>query len=81
VKKICQEKTNFFLLEFFVNDSAIKDGEVGKPAVVQVSYKSVSPILIESKLVSVADGTVIKGTVQQKPNDVYQIEYVTKVRG
>ena len=79
VKKICQEKTN--LLEISVDIPVIKDAEVGKPAVIQVSYKSVSPVLIESKLISVADEAVIEATAQQKRNDVYQIEYVPKVQG
>jgi DNA-binding beta-propeller fold protein YncE len=79
VKKICQEKTN--LVEMFVIDPVIKDAEIGKPAVIQVSCKSVNPVWIESKLVSVADGTVISATAQQKRNDIYQIEYVPKVRG
>ena len=79
IKKICQEKTN--LLEIFVNDPLMKDAEVGKPAVIQVSCKSVNPVLIESEIISAADGTVVKATAQQKQNDVYQIEYVPKVRG
>ena len=79
VKKICQGKTN--LLEIFVNDPLMKDAEVGKPAVIQMSCKSMNPVLIESKLVTIADGKMIQATAQQKWNDVYQIEYVPKVRG
>ena len=80
VKKICQEKTNFF--EIFVNDPVITNAEVGKSAVVQVSCKSSqNPVLIESKLTCVADGTVVKAAEQQKQNDTYQIEYIPQVRG
>ena len=80
VKKICQEKTNLF--EISVGIPVLNDAEVGKPAVIQVSCKSVSPVLIESKLISIADeAAVIEATAQQKQNDVYQIEYVPKVQG
>ena len=79
LKKVCQEKTN--LLECSADGSGIKDAEVGKPAYVQVSCKSMYPMLIESKLTSLVDGTVTKAKVQRKQNSVYQIEYVPKVRG
>ena len=78
VKKICQERTN--LLKMFVIDLITKDAEVGELAVILVSCESMNPVLVESKLVSVADGTGIQATAQQKQNDVYQIEYVPKVR-
>ena len=78
VKKICQERTN--LLKMFVIDLITKDAEVGELAVILVSCESMNPVLVESKLVSVADGTGIQATAQQKRNDVYQIEYVPKVR-
>ena len=79
LKKVCQEKTN--LLECSADGSGIKDADVGKPAYVQVSCKSMNPVLIESKLTSLVDGTVTKVKVQRKQNSVYQIEYVPKVRG
>ena len=79
LKKVCQEKTN--LLEFSTDGSGMKDAEVGKLAYVQVSYKSMNPVVIESKLASLVDGTVTKAKVQRKQNSVYQIEYVPKVRG
>ena len=79
LKKICQEKTN--LLECSVDGAGMKDAEIGKSAYVQVSCKSTKPILIESKLTCVVDGTVTKAKVQQKQNNVYEIEYVPKVRG
>jgi sugar lactone lactonase YvrE len=81
LKKMCQENIN--VLEYSVDIPVMKYAEVGKPAVIQVSCKSVSPVLIESKLVSVTDGTVIKTTItgKQEQNAAYQIEYVPKVRG
>ena len=79
LKKVCQEKTN--LLECSADGSGIKDAEVGKLAYVQVSCKSMNPVLIGSKLTSLVDGTVTKAKVQRKQNSVYQIEYVPKVRG
>ena len=74
LKKVCQEKTN--LLECSADGSGMKDAEVGKLAYVQVSCKSMNPVLIESKLTSLVDGTVTKAKVQRKQNSVYQIEYV-----
>ena len=80
VKKICQEKTYLFGISMDI--PVMKDAEVGKSAAIQVSYKpSRNPLLIESKLVTVADGTVVKATAQQKRNDVYQIKCIPKVRG
>ena len=79
LKKVCQEKTN--LLECSADGSGMKDAEVGKPAYVQVSCKSMNAVVIESKLTSLVDGTVTKAKVQRKQNSVYQIEYVPKVRG
>ena len=79
LKNVCQEKTN--LLECSVDGTGMKDAEFSKPAYVQVSCKSMKPILIESKLTCVVDGTVTKAKVQRKRNNVYEIEYVPKVRG
>ena len=79
LKKVCQEKTDF--LEISVDGPVMKDTEVGKPAIVQVSCKSMNPILIESKLTSLLQETVTKAKIQQKRNDKYKIEYVSKVRG
>ena len=79
LKKVCQEKIN--LLECSVDGAGMKDAEISKPAYVQVSCKSMKPILIESKLTCVVDGTVTKAKVLRKRNNVYVIEYVPKVRG
>ena len=79
LKKVCQEKTNF--LEISVDGPVMKDVEVGKTAIVQVSCKSMNPVLIESKVMSLSQGTVTKAKVQQKRNDKYEIEYIPKVRG
>ena len=79
LKKVCQEKTNS--LECSADGSGMKDAEVGKPAYVQVSCKSMNPVVIESKLTSLVDGTVTKAKVQRKQNNIYQIKYVPKVRG
>ena len=79
LKKICQEKTN--LLECSVDGPGMKDTEVGKPVYIQVSCKSMNPVLIESKLTSVVDGTVTKAKVQRKQNNIYEIECVPIVRG
>ena len=79
LKKICQGKTN--LLECSVESPVMKDAEVGKAVNVQVSYKSMNPVVIESKLTTVVDGTVTKAKAQQKQNNEYEIEYVPKVRG
>ena len=82
VKKICQDEVN--LLECSVDSPMMKDAEVSKPSIIRVSCKSSqNPVLIESKLVSVADGTVIKtiGTGKQEQNAVHQTEYVPKIRG
>ena len=80
LKKVCQEKTN--LLECSVEGAWMKDAEVGKAAYyVQVSCKSMNPVLIESKLTSVVDGTVTKAKVQQKQKSVYKIGHIPKIRG
>ena len=79
LKKVCQEKTNF--LEISVDGPVMKDAEVGKPAIVQVSCKSMNPVLIESKLTSLLQETVTKAKVQQKRNGKYEIECVPKIRG
>ena len=79
LKKVCQEKTNF--LEISVDDPVMKDADVGKPAIVQVSCKSMNPVLIESKITSLLQGTVTKAKIQRKRNYKYKIEYVPKVRG
>ena len=79
LKKVCQEKTN--LLECFVDGAGMKDAKVGKAVYVQVSCKSMYAVLIKSKLTSVVHGTVTKAKVLQKRNNMYEIEYVPKVRG
>ena len=79
LKKVCQEKTNF--LEISVDGPVMKDTDVGKPAIIQVSCKSMNPVLIESKVTSLLQGIVTKAKVQHKRNDKYEIEYVPKVRG
>ena len=79
LKKVCQEKTNF--LEISADGPVMKDPEVGKPGIIQVSCKSMNPVLIESKVMSLSQGTVTKAKVQQKRNDKYEIEYIPKVRG
>ena len=79
LKKVCQEKTN--LLECSVDGPEMKDTEIGKSAYVQVSCKSMNPVLIESKLTSVVHGTVTKAKVQRKRNSVYEIECVPECRG
>ena len=76
LKKICQEKTN--LLEFSLESGGKINADVGKPTTVRVTCKSMNPVTIESKLSSVR-GTV-HGKVQRKKNDVYEIEFVPKVR-
>ena len=76
LKRICQEKTN--LLEFSVEGGGKISADVGKPTTVRVTCKSMNPVTIESKLSSVR-GTV-RGKVQRKKNDVYEIEFVPKVR-
>ena len=77
LKNICQEKTS--LLEFSVEGGGKINADVGKPTTVRVTCKSLNPVTIESKLTSVR-GTV-RGKVQRKENDVYEIEFVPKVRG
>ena len=80
LKKVCQEKTN--LLECSVEGTRMKDAEVGKAAYyVQVSCKSMNPVLIESMLTSLVDGTVTKAKVQQIQKSIYKIEHVPKIRG
>ena len=76
LKKICQEKAN--LLEFSVEGGGKISADVGKPTTIQVMCKSMNPFTIESKLASVR-GTV-RGIVQKKEHDVYEIELVPKVR-
>ena len=77
VKKVIEEKAS--LIECSVECSGIRDAEVGKAAFVRVSCKSLNPVSIESKLTSV-HGTV-QAKVQRKGNNVYEIEYIPKVRG
>lgn len=70
-------------MECSVDSPVINNVEVGKPATAQVLCKSMNPVLIESKLTSLFQGTVIEAKVQQKQieNDVYQVEYVPNIRG
>ena len=77
VKKVIEEKAS--LIECSVKGPGIRDAEVGKAAFVRVSCKSLNPVSIESKLASV-HGTV-QTKVQRKANNVYEIEYIPKVRG
>ena len=81
LKKMCQEKTGVTALWYIVDGSGTKDAEVGKPANVQVSCNAINLVSIESKLTSVVHGTVTKAKVLQKQNNMYEIEYVPKVRG
>ena len=76
LKKICQEKTN--LLEFSVDGGGKISADVGKPTTVRVTCKSMNSVTIESKLTSVR--RTVRGKVQRKENDVYEIEFVPKVR-
>ena len=76
LKKICQEKTN--LLEFSVEGGGKISVDVGKPTTVRVICKSLNPVTIESKLTSVR--RTVRGKVQRKENDMYEIEFVPKVR-
>ena len=76
LKNICQRKTN--LLEFSVEGGGKISADVGKPTTVRVMCKSMSPVSIESKLTSVR--RTVRGKVQRKENDVYEIEFVPKVR-
>ena len=76
IKKMCQEKTGVTVLKCIVNGAGTKEAEVGKPAYVQVSCNTTTPVSIDSKLIS-----SIKGAVQQKQKSVYEIEYIPKVRG
>ena len=78
VKKVIEEKAS--LIECFVEDLGIRYyAEVGKPAFLRVSCKSMNPVSIESKLTSVHGTVQVK--VQRKGNNVYEIEYIPKVRG
>ena len=77
VKKVIEEKAS--LIECSVKCPGIRDAEVGKAASVRVSCKSMNPVSIESKLTSVHGTVQVK--VQRKANNVYEIEYIPKVRG
>ena len=79
LKKMCLEKTS--LLEFSIEGSGMKEAECSKPAHATMVYRSMNPTSIESKLVSVRDGSVTPVKMQQKQRGVYEIEYVSKVRG
>ena len=48
----------------FVIDLITKDAEVGELANILMSCESMNPVLVESKLVSVADKTEIQATAQ-----------------
>ena len=76
---MCLEKTS--LLEFSIEGSGMKEAECSKPAHATIVYRSMNPTSIESKLVSVRDGSVTPVKMQQKQRGVYEIEYVPKVRG
>ena len=75
LKMICQEKSN--LLEFSVEGGGKISADVGKPTTVRVTCKSMNAVTIESKLTSVR--RTVRGKVQRKENDVYEIELVPKV--
>ena len=77
VTKVLKEKTN--LLEFSVEGTGIRDAELGKPALVKMSCKSLDPVTIGSKLTS-KHGSV-ELTVAKKGNSVYEIKYVPRARG
>ena len=79
LKKMCLEKTS--LLEFSIEGSGMKEAECSKPAHATMVYRSMNPTSIESKLVSVRDGSVTPVKMQQKQRGVYEIEFVPKVRG
>ena len=79
IKKMCQEKTGVTVLKCIANGAGTKEAEVGKPAYVQVSCNTTTPVSIESKLIS-PHGS-IQGVVQLKQKNVYEIEYIPKVRG
>ena len=79
LKKMCLEKTS--LLEFSIEGSGMKEVECSKPAHATMVYRSMNPTSIESKLISVHDGSVTPVKMPQKQRGVYEIEYVPKVRG
>ena len=79
LKKICQEKTN--ILEFSIEGSGMKEAECSKPVHAMMMYRSMNPTSIESKLMSVRDGSVAPVKMQQKQRGVYEIKYVPKVQG
>ena len=77
VTKVLKEKTN--LLELSVEGAGMRGAEVGKPALVKVSCKSLEPVTIASKLTS-KHGSV-EPTVAKKGNSVYEIKYLPLARG
>ena len=77
VTKVLKEKTN--LLELSVEGAGMRDNEVGKPALVKVSCKSLEPVTIESKLTSEHGSVLAK--VEKKVNNVYEIKYIPRARG
>ena len=77
VTKVLREKTN--LLELSVEGAGMRGAEVGKPALVKMSCKSLEPVTIASKLTS-KHGSV-ELTVAKKGNSVYEIKYVPQARG
>ena len=79
LKKMCLEKTS--LLEFSIEGSGMKEAECSKPAHATMVYRSMNPTSIESKLISVHDGSVAPVKMQQKYRGVYEIEYVPKIQG
>ena len=77
VTKVLKEKTN--LLELSVEGAGMRGAEVGKPALVKMSCKSLEPVTIASKLTS-KHGSV-ELTLAKKGNSVYEIKYVPQARG
>ena len=77
VTKVLKEKTN--LLELSVEGAGMRGAEVGKPALVKVSCKSLEPVTIASKLTSKHGSAEAK--VEKKENCVYEIKYVPRARG
>ena len=77
VMKVLKEKTN--LLELSVKGAGMRDAELGKPALVKVSCKSLDPVIIASKLTSEHGSVVAK--IEKKGNSVYKIIYVPRARG
>ena len=77
VTKVLKEKTN--LLELSVEGTGMRDAELGKPALVKVSCKSLDPVTIASKLTSKHGSAEAK--VEKKENSVCEIKYVPQARG